>query len=95
MGLKIMKIRIYNNKHLEHFHKNNFDIEDVRKSRYLQEKLLRPGYHDTFTFRFLKDDIHEWLIENNIQYSIGWDNSVWCIDIEDKSKMMLFKLIWY
>ena len=91
-----MKIRIFYDVHIEHFHKNNFHIEDVRKSKYLQEKLKRPGYHDTFCFRFLNDEIHDWLIEYDIQYKIYWTDTSfgWCLEIEDPAKAAFFKLTW-
>ena len=91
-----MKVKIYFYEHLEALHKNNFPIEEVRRSKYLQEKLLRPGHHDFVCYRFLKDEIHEWLVEYQISYTIGWSdtNIRWYIDIPDISDAVLFKITW-
>ena len=51
-------------------------------------------------YRYLKDENHEWLVSMDIDYSIGITGSEtsWIlnhyVEIEDKDKVMLFKLTW-
>jgi hypothetical protein len=51
-----------------------------------------------FNSVMLKDEIHFWTIENNIEYEIFYDrkdqNLRWYLIFKNKADAMLFKLTW-
>jgi hypothetical protein len=93
--------------------KNMFDDDsDEIFDRYFQvliEKIDRPYSQvgKLSLFRYLKEEIHNWLVDHNTEYSIGktyYSNGKmakdwfaikeWFIDIENDNIAMLFKLTW-
>ena len=69
----------------------------------------RPGINVTISIDdfsgitihyFLKDHLHDWLVEQNSKYSFKIENiddfdSNWYIDIPDSYVAIMFKLIWF
>ena len=73
--------------------------DDTRQYKIIQLDIPsgRPVIYDTC----LEDDLHYWLEDHNIKYSIFWNDTIgicfpnrWWIVFEKAEDAMLFKLTW-
>jgi hypothetical protein len=75
----------------------NKDWITLKRTRPQDRKflLLAHGRPELTFFAILKEEMHIWMISNNIEYDLFRKDSECFISFNNKNNAMLFKLTWF
>lgn len=80
---------------IDHFDNSTGEfVSDLRRmcSRWSEVRFRdRPHYNGGWC---LDDELHEWLVDRNLQYRLEWFDSNWVVGVEDPALALMIRKNW-